>query len=167
MHSHAFNKRQEEPVKLVLAGLGDGDTRGKLSKLDGFPHNWRLVEEVPAIPLNSVYLTADSPNVLDELENDKCYVLGGIVDRNRLQRAAIDRAEALSLPHARLPLEACVDFEGTKVLTVNHCFEILCGWREGGWGKSMVEHMPTRKSVVEKGRDVGIIDEDGNGKNSI
>jgi tRNA (guanine9-N1)-methyltransferase len=32
-----------------------------------------------------VYLTGDSPNVLEDIEEDKVYIIGAIVDHNRLK----------------------------------------------------------------------------------
>eukprot|EP00957_Ditylum_brightwellii_P010361 783387-Ditylum_brightwellii.AAC.1 len=52
----------------------------------------------------SVYLTSDSDNELDHINNSKNYVIGGIVDQNRLPRAAIQRAEKLRLATANLPI---------------------------------------------------------------
>lgn len=61
--------------------------------MDAYPDKTKLV-----------YLTSDSGNVLEALEDDKVYVIGGIVDRNRLERAAISRAEELGIATAKLPI---------------------------------------------------------------
>eukprot|EP00584_Thalassiosira_punctigera_P009475 CAMPEP_0172544150 /NCGR_PEP_ID=MMETSP1067-20121228/14364_1 /TAXON_ID=265564 ORGANISM="Thalassiosira punctigera, Strain Tpunct2005C2" /NCGR_SAMPLE_ID=MMETSP1067 /ASSEMBLY_ACC=CAM_ASM_000444 /LENGTH=474 /DNA_ID=CAMNT_0013330663 /DNA_START=21 /DNA_END=1445 /DNA_ORIENTATION=- len=105
-----------------------------------------------------VYLTGDSPNTLTSLDNNTTYIIGGIVDRNRLKRAAIDRAESIAAKNpslkvktARLPLDENVDFKGsTRILTCNHVFEILQRFRENGdrdWKGSIMAVLPCRKDL--------------------
>jgi tRNA (guanine9-N1)-methyltransferase len=60
--------------------------------LKGVQHRWQGVN-VSTEPYetvlsdvateNLVYLTADSENVIQTLEKDKVYILGGLVDKNR------------------------------------------------------------------------------------
>lgn len=107
-----------------------------------------------------VYLTGDSENTLSTLDDNTTYIIGGIVDRNRLKRAAIERAESigsnskLPIKTARLPLDEHFDFKGsTRVLTCNHVFEILLKYRENGykdWGGAVKSVLPERKDVQEK-----------------
>ena len=113
-----------------------------------------------------VYLTGDSPNTLTTLDNNTTYIIGGIVDRNRLKRAALDRAThiatqnpALGVKTARLPLDENVNFKSaTRVLTCNHVLEILLKYREKGyrdWKDSIMAVLPGRKDLEEKSDRAG------------
>jgi len=121
-----------------------------------------------------VYLTGDSANVLTTLDDNATYIIGGIVDRNRLKFAAVERAESinaaapsLDVTTARLPLEEHVDLKGsTRILTCNHVFEILQRYRENGyddWKKAIMAVLPCRKDVEEKKTDDGDGKDEGGG----
>jgi tRNA (guanine9-N1)-methyltransferase len=127
-------------------------TKNKLSITD---NTNKPQEDKPKLPPNHkiVYLTGDSSNTLTTLDNNTTYVIGGIVDRNRLKRAAIERAESLNITTARLPLDECLNFKGsTRVLTCNHVFEILLKYRENGytdWRGAVLSVLPSRKEVED------------------
>lgn len=89
---HAENRRGLKVVELFLTSLN-----GKLGErmergMKGVHHRWKGVH-VSAEPYeatfndiqseNLVYLTADSPNIIQSLEKDKVYIIGGLVDKNR------------------------------------------------------------------------------------
>ena len=68
----------------------------------------------------------DSPNILETIDNDKIYILGGIVDRNRYKNITYEKALEQKIETARFPLQQyCTINSGTHILTVNHCYDIL------------------------------------------
>ena len=98
-----------------------------------------------------VYLTSDSDNTLEHLDDSKIYVIGGIVDRNRLKCATLNRAKELGIATAKLPISQHLKLFSTKVLTTNHVFEILLKYRENNndWKQALVEVLPKRKDIKE------------------
>jgi tRNA (guanine9-N1)-methyltransferase len=158
-YCYAMNRRSKNPVYLSVSSLTEnGETRGHLNKTTGFPDQWyarafqcsdKPLTEVHTQGEKLVYLTSDSEHTLEHLEDDKIYIIGGIVDRNRLSRAAITRAEEFGIATAKLPITQYLRLVSTKVLTCNHVFEILLKYREHGndWKKAMLDVLPARKDV--------------------
>ena len=159
-YCYAVNKRSDNPVYLSASSLSESSpTFEQLAKVDGFPDQWKVRGfSCSAEPLekmhdkdNLVYLTSDATTTLDHLDDSKTYVIGGIVDRNRLKRTSIEKADKLGLTTARLPIDDHLKLCATKVLTVNHVFEILLKYRQhdNDWKKSLLEVLPQRKDIRE------------------
>ena len=166
-YCYSYNKNSQHPSLWAATSL-NGTTLDHLEKETGF-NEWpnRAFVGTPLsleeyydkesdedyVKNNVVYLTSDSENTITTLDTEKVYVIGGIVDRNRLKRAAIDRAELLGVQTAKLPLdEHLKKMPATRVLTCNHVFDILLKWKEhdGDWGKALQEVLPTRKEAEFK-----------------
>jgi len=110
---------------------------------DYYKNNWH----------NVIYLTSDAERVLERLDDAHIYVIGGMVDRNRLQGAALKRAESLGVATARLPLQEHLEaLPSTRVLTCNHVFELLLEWRQqqGNWAAALEKVLPRRKGAKFK-----------------
>lgn len=99
-----------------------------LQSSSAVPINFEISEEAPSQSPSSkndlvlkevVYLTADSGNILESLDPDCAYIIGGLVDRNRYPRLTATRAESWGIKTARLPIQDNCELGGSKVLTVN------------------------------------------------
>jgi tRNA (guanine9-N1)-methyltransferase len=153
---YSANRQAKYPVEAKVTSLS-GQTLACLENVSGF-NQWstRAFETtskdiLEAYPDKSelVYLTSDSENILAKLDDGKVYIIGGIVDRNRLKRHAMDRAEKLGITTAKLPITDDLSFAATKVLTVNHVFQILLRVREHGddWKKALRSVLPEREDA--------------------
>ena len=94
-----------------------------------------------------VYLTSDSPDTLTTWDRSAVYIIGGIVDRNRLKGATYTKAQAQGIATARFPLQEYVTLGSTHVLAVNHVFDILLEFqRTNDWRTAFGAVLPQRKS---------------------
>ncbi|KAF9574440.1 tRNA (guanine(9)-N(1))-methyltransferase [Mortierella alpina] len=106
---------------------------------------------VPAVK-KVVYLSADSPNTITQLDPGTCYILGGIVDKNRFPNLCQNKAEELGLETAQLPIGDYIKMSSRRVLTVNQVFEILLEFIEcNDWKEAFLKVIPQRK-LEEKQR---------------
>ena len=109
---------------------------------------------------NIVYLTADTENVCKELDPNKYYVIGCIIDHNSKKNLTRDFAMEHGIRMERLPIQEYIKMEGRKVLTVNTVAEILVRVANGeGWGNALCHSIASRKNPVV------IKDDDDDSKN--
>lgn len=156
---YAENRRSSHPVQFYLTSLG-GQLKQSMDDKDKGWVNWKDINiktehysEVVAKE-ELVYLTSDSPNVLEELDQKKAYVIGGLVDHNHHKGITFERAKELGIDHAQLPLSSFVKMNSRKVLAVNHVFEIILAYLEkGSWREAFFTVLPQRKGAVAVGQD--------------
>uniref|UniRef100_A0A1A8KX26 tRNA methyltransferase 10 homolog A n=1 Tax=Nothobranchius kuhntae TaxID=321403 RepID=A0A1A8KX26_NOTKU len=151
---YAENRRASRPVQFYLTSLG-GQLKQNMDEKDKGWINWKDItikaEHYSDVVAKDelVYLTSDSPNVLEELDQKKAYVIGGLVDHNHHKGITYERAAELGIEHAQLPLGSFVKMNSRKVLAVNHVFEIILAYLEkGSWQEAFFTVLPQRKGAV-------------------
>lgn len=103
-----------------------------------------------------VYLSSDSPYTLERLEPNTCYVVGGLVDKNREKGLCYRHAREKGIRTARLPIGQFMVMQSRQVLATNHVVEIMLKWLEcGDWGQAFLSVIPKRKGGRLRGEDAG------------
>ncbi|KAG4304866.1 hypothetical protein PORY_001541 [Pneumocystis oryctolagi] len=101
-----------------------------------------------------IYLTADSENTIYQLDKNKTYIIGGIVDKNRYKKLCLNKAKSQGIYTAKLPIEDYIKIASRKVLTVNQVLEIMHQWIETkNWEKAFLNVIPSRKLPQSKRAD--------------
>ncbi|CAN9509753.1 unnamed protein product [Ophioblennius macclurei] len=156
---YAENRRAKNPVQFYLTSFG-GQLKQSMDEKDKGWVNWKDVTIKPehysevVAKEDLVYLTSDSPNVLQELDQTKAYVIGGLVDHNHHKGITFERAKEQGIEHAQLPLSSFVKMNSRKVLAVNHVFEIILAYLEtGSWQEAFFTVLPLRKGAVAVEQD--------------
>ncbi|EFJ52924.1 hypothetical protein VOLCADRAFT_120245, partial [Volvox carteri f. nagariensis] len=131
--SYAANKQVDRPAHMVLTSF-KGGVAALANKLNPGMDKWFITRteqhygelfSSPEDKARLVYLTADAEDELDELDESKIYIIGGLVDHNRYKGLCEEQAQAAGIPTARLPINRYVQLASRAVLTVNHVFQIL------------------------------------------
>ncbi|KAL0206988.1 hypothetical protein P9112_012699 [Eukaryota sp. TZLM1-RC] len=93
-----------------------------------------------------IYLSADAEDVLEDVTKDNCYIVGAIVDRNRLKGQAFEAASHCGVLSRRLPIQEHVQLSSSAVLT---SFHVVCLLRErfngASWRQALEKVLPPRK----------------------
>lgn len=161
-YAYTTNRRLEDPVQFFVTGLKQGSMlKEKLDKDYAGYENWDI--HLKAENYNDcfekdkiVYLTSESENVLEKLDPEKAYVIGGLVDHNQHKGICHSTAESRGISHARLPIDEFMEMKTRKVLTVNHVFDILASASGGAsWEDAFVAAIPSRKGAVVKKSEEG------------
>ncbi|CAA0815441.1 Unknown protein [Striga hermonthica] len=166
MYCYAINGKCAVPAHIWLTGCL-GEVQNQLLQITGFD-KWLIEKEEQSYveafkdqKENLVYLTADSENVLDELDPKEVYIIGGLVDRNRWKGITMKKAIEQGIRTAKLPIGAYLKMSSSQVLTVNQVVEILLKFLETrDWKSSCFQVIPLRKrpDKEDDGPDVGRLD---------
>lgn len=106
----------------------------------------QLAPEAADVDKSIVYLTADSPYTLSRLEPNTCYVVGGIIDKNREKGLCYKIARDRNVRTAKLPIGQFMAMQSRHILATNHVVQIMLKWLEtGDWGEAFMQVIPTRK----------------------
>lgn len=174
-YAYTTNRRLDDPVQFFVTGLNPGSMlKEKLDRDYSGYDNWDIYLKADGYAecfkkKKIVYLTSESENVLDKLEDDKVYVIGGLVDHNQHKGICHSTAVSRGIAHARLPIDEFMEMKTRKVLTVNHVFDILASASGGAtWEDAFTAAIPSRKGAVVKKEEGKLADDkDDEGKKSV
>ncbi|XP_006023740.1 tRNA methyltransferase 10 homolog A [Alligator sinensis] len=154
---YAENRKALHPVQFYLTSHG-GQLKNNMNENDKGWVNWKDIhirsEHYSELMKKEdlMYLTSDSPNILNELDETKAYVIGGLVDHNHHKGITYRKALEEGINHAQLPLGNFVKMNTRKVLAVNHVFEIILAYLEKrDWKEAFFSVLPQRKGAVPLG----------------
>lgn len=151
---YSLNRRADAPLQLYITSFS-GPVYNKMSSTAG-SLKWDLHYREEAYTEvfekdQIVYLTSDSPNVVEQLDHDKVYIVGGLVDHNRCKGICYEKALEAKIYHARLPIDEYLVMKTRKVLTIDQVYLILLRASEGkSWSDAFLDVIPKRKNVELK-----------------
>lgn len=151
LRCYTLNRRAVAPMQFSLSSF-TGKSSVDIEKHNGYEHwdvNFCTSSYINIYPKDKIiYLTSESENVIEHLDHDCVYVIGGLVDHNAHKGICHKVATEAGIRHCRLPLDKFLQMETRKVLTIDHVFEILLRVTEGDtWQEAFLKVLPERKNA--------------------
>jgi tRNA (guanine9-N1)-methyltransferase len=129
---YSANMKVDQPALLSFTDCGDARNTDTLDAAAPHWQKWHVDRREGGLATEFrsdelVYLTAESGTVLHTLDFSKRYVIGGVVDHNRLPGTCHEKAIGLNVATARLDLDAwlALQIHRKAIVTVNQCFSVL------------------------------------------
>ena len=160
--SYGVNNKMGQPFELYLSRLSkDGailqECRRQLMGFDSFPITQSEKHPSELFDCSKlIYLTPDAKDELLTLEQDKIYIIGGLVDEHINKRVCLDHARSKNIATAKLPISRFMINHSPRqsrntILTINQVMEVLTMIRHGyKWPQALAECIPKRKGLVVK-----------------
>ncbi|CAG2054050.1 unnamed protein product [Timema podura] len=154
LRCYSANRRASNPIQLYFTSFV-GNTKTEMAKLTGYTNwdvNFKSESYMDIFDKNElIYLSSDSDNIITTLEDNKVYIIGGLVDHNSQKGLTLQIANDKGIAHAQLPIREYLEMRTTKVLSIVHVFEILLAVTEGyPWKEALLNVLPSRKGATEK-----------------
>ena len=151
---YSNNRRVPNPIQFYLTSF-TGKCLEMMEKNVGY-RNWDVnfcsqnyLETFN--PAEVVYLTSDSENIIKELDSKKVYVIGGLVDHNGHKGLCHNLAIQSGVSHGKLPIEEYLEMKTSRVLTIDHVFQIILEVSQGkSWKDAFISIIPARKGATSK-----------------
>ena len=153
---YGFNRKSSDPCHLTFCHLPKDCKTHQIccDKSEGFANyilnfsEKSLIDTFENRKQDLVYLTPDSDNLLEDIEDNKIYVIGGLVDDSVKKLSSLSFAKDQGLTTAKLPIDKyCSRIEGSfkQILTINQVFEILLNKIQGfSWPQVFSQSLPSR-----------------------
>ena len=173
--TYSYLRKGGQGMRAMVTTAGVGTDVGDRLRIVACGSSWPLVElsertleevwKTPEERQGLVYLTAESDRTLTEVLADgeggvrpwrewPTLIVGGFVDKNRHPGRAHQRAVALGIPTARLPLRDYWDIKCKTVMAVNHLTQVMIRLAEtGDWATAMTHAFPPRRGAKRKHAD--------------
>lgn len=149
MRCYSANRRADLPFNLEISPFS-GELAARFQSMYPEHERWDMQfteKHFKDVYDNSkiIYLTPDTDAVLEDVDPDAVYIIGGIVDKNRFKGKTKEIASILGVRTARLPVPEHIDLKTSPVLTIFHVLEILLKYREcRNWKASLEQFVPQR-----------------------
>eukprot|EP00127_Corallochytrium_limacisporum_P002325 Clim_evm113s109 gene=Clim_evmTU113s109 len=144
---YSINRRMEQPFQYHVTSLET--VKNKLPQnyvnWDCQKHDADYLDVFRDRKQNIIYLTSDSPNVLQEFNPEDVLIIGGLVDHNRLKDYTVRHANEVGVKTARLPIRENLTYPLREVLSIPHVYDILAHFQKSrDWKQALEAGIPPR-----------------------